>query len=169
MRGTSLLITEAKLMNSVSDARKRSLIACLGVTVSLLVAASWLLVTRALPEMDRAATLIHHSKAALGEVLSPIAKERLKAPEANYSFIVKGKRYFGTGEVPGNLDFTDVHYLESDPAYSAIDTELNGRRARQVAFFLITGVTFLLATSALITKEIVKPSASRTIENISSA
>ena len=116
-----------------------------------------LFLTVALPGLNRASDLEHDSKTAVAEVLTADTMSKLGVHNTNYSFIVNGKRYFGNTVLTGNRDFVDVHYLRSDPSYSATDPAENGKRVREQAFLFITGVTFLGATALILWRESRRP------------
>jgi|GEM_PF-1939553 len=126
------------------------------LSVLALVGLTLLLIGWAMPEMERASELDHHGKNAVAEVLSSVARERMHAGDANYSFIVHGKRYFGQAEPVPLTDFIDVRYLASDPRFSAANSAENAKSAREKGFLIITAVTMLLFTTTLLTREIVR-------------
>ena len=126
------------------------------ISVFALVGLTCLLIGSVMPEMEKASELDHHSKPAIAEVLNSVARERMHAGDANYSFILRGKRFFGHVDPYPQTDFIEVRYLESDPMYSSAHPAENSKAAREKGFLVITALTMLFFTTGLLTKEIVR-------------
>ena len=127
---------------SVPSLRLVTVLVVFGLLIGL---GAGFLFTVAIPEFDRAFALEHESKIAIAQINHVDDPNSSGTRTIKYTYNVNGRAYGGRAQDVSNLNLLDVHYLASEPSYSAADPEANAREARFTVFWNLLLLTILAA------------------------